>query len=74
MSYKEHKMYSVECDRCGKDAQEDGDFSCFGEKDIALEDALENEFNQIDGKDYCQDCWTWTEDGEEIIAKPPLEG
>jgi len=74
VSYKEHTMYSVECDHCGKNAQEDGDYSCWSDRDFALDDAKENEFNEVGDKIYCQDCWTFDEDGEEVIAKhPPKE-
>lgn len=73
MSFKEITMFTVICERCGKDVYSDCDtFSCAGSKQDALDIALD-EFNwhEIAGRHYCPDCVEWNEDESELIPKQP---
>ena len=76
MSYKEHTMYSVECDRCGKNAQEGSESMCWEDKSFALDDAKEShEFIEIENPEriLCNDCWEWDDDEDKEVEKPPKE-
>jgi hypothetical protein len=73
---KEVTMYTVICDRCGKDASEDGG-SCWGSPEDAVEVACEDllllgTYMAIEGKHYCGDCVMWNDDESELIPKPPV--
>lgn len=74
---KEVTMYTVFCDRCGKDAFENSsDFVAFSDQESAVTVAKEGGFEQVtkpDGTDaiVCQECWTWSDDEESIVMKPP---
>lgn len=60
-------MYSVVCDanECEADAQEDGDYRAWSEKDGALSDAEQNYWLELDGLHLCpehwRECWYCTE-------------
>lgn len=70
---KEVTMYTVVCDRCGKDNGEGGEFACWGDEFDARYDAESNDWNEIEGKDYCQDCVMWNEDESELVPKPDAQ-
>lgn len=67
---KEVTMYTVICDRCGKDACQGTDWSAWGDKFDAEDVALDADWIQHEGKDYCTDCIEWNEDETELIPKP----
>ena len=66
---KEVKMFTVICDRCGKDVCKDDDYSCWSDSDFALDIATEKGWQEIECKHYCNDCWKWNEDETEMIVK-----
>lgn len=67
---KEKRMFTVICDRCGADALAESEYSCWESEDVAIDDAVDNwDYQIIDGKHFCPECWTWSDD-EEIIIKP----
>jgi hypothetical protein len=66
----EVKMFTIDCDNCGKNAHEDGDFSCYNDKEGALEEAMESAgFIEEKGKHYCENCWQYDESDNIIIKK-----
>lgn len=66
---KEVTMYTVVCDRCGKDACADSESSCWSEPAFVREMACDG-WEEVGSKDYCPDCVMWNEDESELIPKP----
>lgn len=67
--FKKVDMYIVICDRCGKNASEDNEYSdlesfVWADKEAAWDDAREGDYEEINDKHYCSDCWVSDEDGE----------
>lgn len=69
---KEFLTYTVICDGCGKDSNEDCDYSGWNEKEYALDVAEEAGFETIDEKHYCIDCYEYDDD-DELIVKTKKE-
>ena len=68
--FKELKMYTVECDNCHKTSGHNSEYSCWGEKSIALEDAYESGWIEHERKNLCPECFIINGDDEiEIIKK-----
>lgn len=65
----EVEMYTVECDNCKTVSGADSEFSCWGDKAIALEDAIENNWIEHEGKHYCPNCYTIDDDDNITIKK-----
>ena len=63
----EKKMYTVICDNCGVDANEDSDYSCWGTQYDAVMIAEEGDWIDNEGKNYCPDCYDYGDDDEIII-------
>ena len=62
-------FYAVKCNRCGT-INEGGDYSYFSQESDAVESATESEWCEFNGKHYCPNCFTFTdEDLEEIKVK-----
>jgi len=61
---KEVIMYTVICDKCGKDSNEESEYAGWNEKGYALEVAEEADFATIDDNHYCPDCYEWDDEGE----------
>ena len=61
-------MYSVVCDRCGKEF-ETYDFVAWTDECSAREQALESEWQEIGGKHYCPDCYEYDENTDEYVPK-----
>ena len=72
MAIKQMEMFTVICDRCGVDANEDADYSCWGGSEIAREMADNDDWKFIDGKDYCFSCVEFDED--ELDGWKPKDG
>lgn len=66
---KEVTMYTILCDRCGVDAAKDAEHSCWGEPEFAREMDCQ-EWEEIDGKDYCPNCVEWNHDETQLVPKP----
>jgi len=56
MAIKIMKMHTVICDRCGTDANDDAEYSCWQGESLAREMADADDWKFIDGKDYCFSC------------------
>lgn len=63
-------MYTVLCDCCGKDAFEDCEQGvAWTDSSSAIQLAEESGWETEDGKNYCEDCQHWTEEGERVYKK-----
>lgn len=61
-------FYAVSCDRCNDMSQGD-EYNFFIDENTALEESIENEYIEHQGKHYCPDCYTVDEDTDEITIK-----
>lgn len=63
-------MFTLDCDRCGTNADEGTDYSCWGDKEFAIEMAKDGaEFREVDGKYYCPECMDYDEESDEWKPK-----
>lgn len=62
-------MYSMVCDRCGKTLVYDGYITAWTDECSASEVAQDSEWMNIDGKDYCPDCYEYDEDIDDYTPK-----
>lgn len=65
-------MYRAVCDRCGSQDDE-GDYVAWTDAESALTVAIESEWQQIDDRLVCRNCWQWSEDESEMVESPPLQ-
>ena len=54
--YKEAIFYGLQCDRCGDD-YESGEYTYFSDKGDVLDSAIDNDWQEIDGRHYCPCCY-----------------
>ncbi len=66
---QEVKMYTVICDNCKKDSNEDTDYSCWNDKEYAQDVATEADWITEDDKHYCPNCYSYDDDDNLIIGK-----
>ena len=64
---KELTMFTVICDGCGTDVNEDTEYSCWNDKLYAQDIAMEADWVTDNGKHYCPDCYYYDEDDKLII-------
>lgn len=64
---KEVQMYTVVCDNCGKACNEDSDYSCWNDKETALDQAMEGDWHTDGDKHYCGKCYSIGDNDELII-------
>lgn len=69
---KEVKMYSIKCDGCGKVFNVD-DIVAWTDECSAREYALGSEWQEIDDKHYCPDCYEYDEEIDEYVPKAPIK-
>ncbi|ROT06815.1 hypothetical protein EEL33_08585 [Muribaculaceae bacterium Isolate-037 (Harlan)] len=68
----EEIMYGVKCDRC-YEIYENGDgCTVSSDKHDMEEEACENDWQEVDGRHYCPDCYTRDENDEDKIIVKPL--
>jgi hypothetical protein len=67
---KEMTLFTIVCDRCGKDALANEDFSCLFELSDVREIAGDSGWINIIDNDYCNNCWQWDESEDNQIPKP----
>lgn len=58
---KEVIMYTVICDGCGTDCNEDAEHSCWNDESYAVDDAMEQDWIEEGDKHYCPWCYTYDE-------------
>lgn len=56
MTLKSAPYYWVVCDKCGKSAQENGEFSAWNDHGMAVDYALDEGYRLGDKGDFCPDC------------------
>ena len=66
---KEVIVYTVICDKCGKANAENSGHCGWTDKSYALDEALDYEWEMIDNKHYCPDCYEYDEDADEYKVK-----
>jgi len=64
---KEIPMYTVICDGCGKDSNEDAEYSAWGCKTYASDVAMEADFISQEDEHYCPDCYSYDDDDNLVI-------
>ena len=65
---KEIPMYTVVCDGCGKDSNEDAEYSAWGCKSYASDVAMEADFvKEGEEEHYCPDCYCYDDDDNLVI-------
>ena len=63
-------MYQAVCDGCGKaHVNEFLGYCAWVDKSSAVEDAVDSEWTEIDGKLYCPDCYEYDEKTDEYKLK-----
>lgn len=67
MSVKKVEMYTVVCDNCGVSADEGTEFSCWNDENYATDVAMESGFIRENESHYCQDCYSYGDDDDELI-------
>lgn len=65
---EEVKMYTVICDNCGVDSNEDSEYSCWNDKDTAWDTASEQDWIKENGKHYFTNCYSY-DDNDNLIIK-----
>jgi hypothetical protein len=65
---KEVKMFTIVCDGCGKDVNEDSDYSCWNDINYNEEIRQEAGWEKVDDKHYCNKCFE-CDDNDELIIK-----
>lgn len=67
MAIEKVEMFTVICDNCKEDIGSSDDYSCWNDKDIAEENAMENDWLKQNGKHYCPSCHSYGDNDELII-------
>lgn len=63
---KEVKMFTIICDGCGKDVNDDTEFSWWSDESYLEEIADDSDWEKIDDKHYCTNCYKY-DDNDELI-------
>lgn len=64
------EMYTVICDRCGKDCFEGEEMRAWQPKECVREVVENYCWVVITDKDYCSDCYELDEETDEYVVKP----
>ena len=65
---KEVKMFTIVCDGCGKDVNENTDYSCWNDENANEDIREEAGWEKVDDKHYCTKCFEY-DDNDELIIK-----
>jgi hypothetical protein len=68
---KEVTMYTVICSNCGKDVNQDNEYSCYSTIEQAYDFAMLDcdWINPMDDRHYCPDCATYDDNDNLVIDK-----
>jgi len=69
MGIQKIEMYTCICDSCGKSADEDSDYSCWGDSSIARDIAANADWLIEYGMDYCPSCYSYDDEDNLVIKK-----
>jgi len=64
---KEVKMFTMVCDSCGKDVNEDTEYSAWNDVNYLEELAYDIDWRKMGDKHYCIKCYEYDDDFEVII-------
>ena len=64
-------FYGVKCDRCGE-IYEDSEHSFYSDEDSAQQNALDDEWGELNGKHYCPNCHIIDEEKDEVKPFAPF--
>lgn len=64
---KEVIMFTIVCDGCGKDVNENTDYSCWNDKGYNEEIRQEAGWEKVDEKHYCTNCFEYDDDDNLVI-------
>lgn len=65
---KKLEMYTLICDRWGKDVCDDADYSCWNDQEY-LKDIAREDLWYVEDVHYCPDCYEYDADDNLIIKK-----
>ena len=65
---KEVKMFTIVCDGCGEDVNDDTDYSCWNDENYVEDIRHEAGWEKVNDKHYCNDCFKY-DDNDELIIK-----
>ena len=63
------EMYTVICDGCGKDSNEDAHFAAWGCEIYASDVAMEADYISEGDEHYCPDCYEYDDEDNLILHK-----
>lgn len=66
---KEVKMFTIICDSCGKDVNSDSEFSCWNDEGYLEDIRTNSDWEKVDEKHYCTNCYEYDENDNLIIKK-----
>ena len=73
MSFREIPTWTVDCDRCTYNADKEGDFASWIDKDSAQSQAVDADWLATDdGKHYCPQCVRWDDENGRVPVTDPL--
>ena len=64
-------FYGVKCNRCGE-MFESGDYAYYSDESSVLDEALECDWIEQNGKHYCPNCYTQDEETDEFKIYPEI--
>lgn len=64
---KEVKMFTIICDGCGKDVNDDTDYSGWDDESYVDDIRQEADWEKVNDQHYCTDCYEYDDDDELII-------
>jgi hypothetical protein len=67
MSIISEPFYACKCDNCGRLHENYDGISFWNDENVAGENAMDSDWQEIDGKDYCDLCYTMTDDDVYVI-------
>jgi hypothetical protein len=65
---KEVKMFTIQCDNCSCDVNENCEYSGWNDENYVEEIRQESGWEKVDDKHYCPDCFEY-DDNDELIIK-----
>ena len=67
MSILSEPFYACKCDNCGRIEENYDGISFWADKETAHDNAMESGWEEVDGRDICELCWSMDDDDKIII-------
>lgn len=64
---QEVKMYTIVCDGCGCDVNEDSGYAGWNDEEYVDDIRQEAGWEKVDDKHYCTDCFEYDDDDQLVI-------